>query len=239
MRLLEYIKRAFIVRKCVICDAPNDYERKLAICDDCKKYWVSNLDILCDKCGYESEYCICGNKMLSRYTDFFTFCIFYKSNSNNPVKRIVYKLKEEYNGEVFDFCSELMKNKALKMCSKHNISVSDFYVTYPPRRIKGIKKYGYDHAELLAKSFADKLSLKTLTCFKNTGSKEQKTLDRNQRFANAKESYIFLDGTDVKDKNFIIIDDVLTSGATIGACASILKDKGASKIISVCFAKDI
>ena len=239
MKLLEYLRRSFIVRKCVVCENPIDYDRKTSICDECQKYWLSALDILCDKCGYESEYCICSNKVLSKYVDFFTFCIFYKSDSFNPVNGIVYKLKRDYNDEVFSFCAELMKNKALKVFSKQNMSIHDFYVTYPARRKKGIVKYGDDHAKVMSKYCAGKLGLKTLDCFKNLGKAEQKSLNKNERFANARESYRLIDGIDVKGKNFIIIDDVLTSGATVSACASILKENGANRIVSVCFAKDI
>ena len=239
MKLLEYLKRSFIVRKCVICEGPIDYDRKTAICDGCQKYWLTTLDILCDKCGYESEYCTCGNKELTKHTDFSAFCIFYRSDSSNPVNSILYKLKREYNDEVFKFCAEHMKNKALKMFAKHNILKHDFYVTYPTRRKKGIVKYGYDHTELLAQYFAKALGVKTLRCFENIGKKEQKTLNKRERFVNARESYRLIDGADVKGKNFIIIDDVITSGATVSACASILKENGANRIVSVCFAKDI
>lgn len=239
MRFIEYLKRAFIVRKCVICDGPIDYNRSVAICDDCQKYWISVLDILCDKCGYESEYCICENKALSKSVDFFTFVMFYKKDSSNPTNGIVYKLKRDYNSEVLDFCSESMKKRAVKIFAKHNIPINDFYVTFPPRREKGIIKFGYDHAKLLSEYFARKIGAKTMSCFENTGGKEQKTLDKKERFANAKESYKILENANVKDKNFIIIDDVLTSGATIGACASILRDNGAKRVVAVCFAKDI
>jgi len=239
MKLLEYLKRSFIVRKCVVCESPIDYNRKTAICDECQKYWLSALDVLCDKCGYESEYCTCGNKALTKHVDFFSFCIFYKSDSTNPVNSIVYKLKKDYNDEVFRFCAELMKNKALKMFSKHNASPYDYYVTYPTRRKKGIVKYGYDHAKLLSQYFADMIGAKTLDCFENIGKAEQKSLNKNQRFTNARESFRIIDGVDVKNKNFIIIDDVLTSGDTVSACASILKENGANRIASVCFAKDI
>ena len=239
MKLTEYLKRAFLVRKCIVCDNAISYNNKLPICEECHKYWISTLDILCDKCGYESEYCTCASKRMLIGVDFITFCIFYKSNSENPVNRIVYKLKEEYIGEVLNFCADLMVSKAKKMFAKRNLSLNDYIVVYPKRREKAIIKYGYDHGREVAKVFAKRLGLPMMDCFENSGKKEQKTLDRRERYTNAKQSYSLKKNIDVKDKNFIIIDDVLTTGSTISACSTLLKERGAKSVVAVCFAKDI
>ncbi len=239
MRFFEILKRGLLVRQCVICLDPIDYERKLAICDDCQKYWISTLDLLCDKCGYESEYCICTNKRMMWSVDFAAFCIFYKKDSDNPVKQIIYRLKKEYIGEVFELCAELMAQRAKREIFKRNLKISDFYVTYPTRRKRAKARYGYDHSREIAKLFAKKLGIPLMPCFKNSGRKEQKKLDREARNANAKESYSLLDKADVKDKNFIIIDDVITTGSTLNACATLLKKGGAKCVAAVCFAKDL
>jgi predicted amidophosphoribosyltransferase len=76
-------------------------------------------------------------------------------------------------------------------------------------------------------------------CFKNVGKKEQKTLTKLERMQNALQSFIPLDGINVEGKKFILIDDVITSGSTINACASLLKRMGAKSVVAVCFAKDI
>ena len=239
MKFFELLKRAFLVRQCVICLDPIDYERKLAICDDCKKYWISNLDLLCDKCGYESEYCICANKRMMRSVDFTAYCIFYKKDSNNPVKQIIYRLKREYMGEVFELCAELMAIRARKEFHKRNLKISDFYVTYPTRRKRAKAKYGYDHSREIAKLFAKKMGIPLMNCFKNSGRREQKKLDKEQRLENARKSYSVLEKADVRDKNFIIVDDVLTTGSTLNTCAALLKRNGANCVASICFAKDI
>ena len=38
---------------------------------------------------------------------------------------------------------------------------------------------------------------------------------------------------DIKNKNILICDDVITTGATIGACAKVLKSMGARKVFAV------
>ncbi|MBQ9744394.1 MAG: ComF family protein [Clostridia bacterium] len=239
MRFLEYLKRAFIVRQCVICDNAISYEKKIAICEDCMKYWISNLDVLCDKCGYESEYCTCVNKRLLKSVDFTVFCVFYKKNSNNPVKNIVFRLKQEYRSQVFNFCADLMVARAKKVFAKHNISLKNFVVTFPPRRKRAVSIYGYDHSYEVAKLFAKKLGLSVEKCFINSSKKEQKKLTQHERFINAKKSYSLKKNIDPNNKNYILIDDVLTTGSTLNACASLLKENGAKYVVPVCYAKDI
>lgn len=239
MRFFEFLKKGFLVRQCVICLDPIDYDRKLAICDDCKKYWISTLDLLCDKCGYESEYCICTNKRMMKSVDFTAFCIFYKKNSDNPTKQIIYRLKKENIGEIFEFCAELMVTRARKEFHKRNLNINEFYVTYPTRRKRSAARYGYDHSKEIARLFAKKIGIPLMTCFNNSSKKEQKKLDREERYSNAKESYSICEKAEVKNKNFIIIDDVITTGSTLNACATLLKRNGAGYVASICFAKDI
>ena len=42
----------------------------------------------------------------------------------------------------------------------------------------------------------------------------------------------------IKNKNIILFDDIITTGATINECAKILKQNGAKKVIILALAKD-
>ncbi|MBQ9704515.1 MAG: ComF family protein [Clostridia bacterium] len=238
-KAFEYLKRALAPRLCILCARPVSYLRDMPICDYCKMHWIDQLDLLCPVCGYESEYCTCTAKHLFGKIDFVAFCVFYKSGYGNPANNIVYKLKRDYNGQVIDFCAEQMKRKTVKEFAKQNLSYKDYTVTFPPRRSDGYYEFGYDHAQLLAENYAKKLGLPVQKCFKNVGKAEQKTLSKNERIQNALKSFVPLNDIDVKDKKFILIDDVLTTGATLNACATLLLRMGAKSVVSVCFAKDI
>lgn len=239
MKISEILKRAFITRKCIFCKDPIDYDKKVPICDECAPEWLANLDMMCVKCGYDCEYCNCLPEKVREIKDSFaTAVFFYTPNHMTPVNRIVYKLKRNYNLEVIRFCAEEMRKKAIKLCIANYINYRSFVVTYPPRRKKSVVKYGYDHAQLLAKEFAKRIGLKLIPCFKNTGVKEQKTLSKNDRLLNAIKSFEPIDNIDVKDRNVFLIDDVMTSGATLNACARILLENGAKSVVFVTFAKD-
>lgn len=239
MRLLEFLKQSFITRKCVICDEPIDYERRLPICNRCNDEWLQHLDKLCIKCGYDCDYCTCVPPVFARKTARVPIisCVFYIPANGSPVNNIVFKLKREYMKNIVDFCAELMKEKTISVCKRNNIDYRNFAVTYPTRRKSGKIKYGYDHTELLAKAFAKKLGIECIKCFENVGKSEQKSLGKGDRVLNAAGSYRIKD-ISLKNKNFFLVDDIITTGATAKVCMELLRTQGANTVIPVVYAKD-
>ena len=239
MRIRQILKRAFIVRKCIICGEAIDYDRQTPICDECLPQWLTNLDLMCIKCGFDCDYCTClPDKIREINRSIATFGVFYSPNLITPVNRVVYKLKRNYNFEVIRFCASIMRKKAIKLCAKNSINYTKFIVAFPERRKGAIQKYGYDHARLLAKEFAKIMDLELVDCIKNIGKDEQKSLSKSDRIFNAMNSFKIKEGVDVKGKSIFLVDDVMTSGATLNVCARLLLLEGAKQVIPITFAKD-
>ena len=240
MRFLEILERAFTVRKCIFCDEVIDYERKEPICDECVPSWLASLDIMCNTCGFDSEFCTClPQKIREINNSLSAWGVFYTPELQTPANRVVYMLKREHNKDVIKFCADIIHNRILKLCAKHGIKYSDFVITYPPRRSYSVVLYGFDHARLLARELARKMGLELIECFDNVGKKEQKRLTKSSRLSNAAESYVLLKNVDVKGKSIFIVDDVMTTGATLNICSNLLRFAGAKSIIPVTFAKDM
>ncbi|MDO5462141.1 MAG: ComF family protein [bacterium] len=106
----------------------------------------------------------------------------------------------------------------------------DALVPIPSTRAK-LRQRGYNQSERLAHFLAKRLQL---PCYKNllqrntTPLKAQVRLQRNQRFANAKRAYTLRRPLNLKGKTLLLIDDVMTTGATLNACATHLKAQGAT-----------
>ncbi|MBR2295870.1 MAG: ComF family protein [Clostridia bacterium] len=240
MKIREILKRAFMPRQCILCKEVIDYDQEMPFCESCMVEWLANLDLMCGTCGFDAENCIClpeGVREINH--SIASFGVFYTPKAMTPVNRIVYRLKRDYKLEVIRFCANIIYQRALKLCEKYKIDYSDFCVTFPPRKYDSVKKYGYDHAELLAKEFAKLMGLELIKVFENVGEKEQKSLTKKQRLANAASSFDLLDGLQLKGKSLFLIDDVMTTGATLHVCARMLRHKGAKTIIPITFAKDM
>jgi ComF family protein len=90
---------------------------------------------------------------------------------------------------------------------------------------------GYNQSELLAKEIARRWGVpirKIVRRVKPTAP--QAGLSNSKRRLNVRGAFAMRKGTNLKGLRVLLIDDVLTTGATAGACASVLKRAGASHV---------
>ena len=107
-------------------------------------------------------------------------------------------------------------------------------VTFVPMHKKKLKKERFDHTALLA----DELSkLSGLPCVrvleKYKKNKTQHSLGRSQRFDNVRGVYRVIDKSLVKGKSILLIDDIMTTGNTLGECARVLEKAGCRDVSCV------
>ena len=117
------------------------------------------------------------------------------------------------------------------------LAPQDFLVIPIPLSKKRERQRGFNQAEIIARDLAEyfnyELSL-DLKKIKNT--KPQSELSEKNRSDNIKNVFVW-NGENLNEKNIILIDDVITTGATIGEAAKILKLAGAKYIIALAIAK--
>jgi ComF family protein len=240
MKIKEFFARMFSVRTCFLCDETIDYDSKLPFCDECILDWYDAMDVLCKECGMTAENCTCLPEKIREINHSIAgFGYFYTPSHFTPVNKMVYAMKESRDYHIFNFAIKTIHKTVVKLCIKHKLNYKKFVVTFPPRREDSIYKYGHDHAKILAQGLAKELDIKLEDCFYNDGKEAQKELTKSSRLANALHSYSLCENIDVKGKNFFIVDDVMTSGATLCACARLLKKAGANQVVPITFAKDM
>jgi len=108
----------------------------------------------------------------------------------------------------------------------------DFYwnvVTWAPTTMKHQHERGMDHAELIARHVGVLLALPNKRLLRRIGSASQTGLDREQRLA-APE---FIARPLGRQRNVLVIDDVVTTTATFRAAISALINAGASSVTCV------
>jgi competence protein ComFC len=89
---------------------------------------------------------------------------------------------------------------------------------------------GYNQSQLLADVVGSECGIgvkRLLRRVKNT--KTQTALNEESRKENVSNAFEVNDGN-IKDKIVLLIDDVLTTGATVNECARVLKHAGAKKV---------
>lgn len=92
------------------------------------------------------------------------------------------------------------------------------------------RKRGYNQSELIARPLAKLLAVPYADCLAKTrDNPEQHMLDRRQRERNVRGVYS-VSGPGVEGKNVLLVDDIVTTGATLSECARVLYGAGAKLV---------
>ena len=112
----------------------------------------------------------------------------------------------------------------------------DTVITYVPSSPKRIRARGYDHTRLIANNFAKLRKLKCQSLLIKTNNSRQVGADKKTRLAQANKSYKLRGTKTAKTSKIVLIDDIATTGATLGACNSLLKKAGFKDVDCLVFA---
>lgn len=106
-------------------------------------------------------------------------------------------------------------------------------VTWVPVSSKRKRERGYDQAELLAKSVARHLGVPARGTLEKIRHNEAQSglRDAKSRRENVRGAYRISSGDAVSGKRILLVDDILTTGATAGECASELRKAGAACVM--------
>lgn len=102
-----------------------------------------------------------------------------------------------------------------------------------------LRQRGYNQAELIARPLARRLALPLATdLLRRLRSRQPKLkLSRRERWETVRGAFVAADGGRVDSSRILLLDDVLTSGATLDACARALRSAGAATVHAVTVAR--
>lgn len=148
------------------------------------------------------------------------------------LKTLILKFKYES-----DFTAGYLLSKLLVEMIKENEIYADV-ICYVPMTKKSEKKRGFNQCEVIARHIGYHINVPVSDCIKKIkNTKEQKTLTKEERVKSIKGAFKVSRIKDIKNKNVILIDDVMTTGATINECKDVLKKSGVNNITVLTIAK--
>jgi ComF family protein len=111
------------------------------------------------------------------------------------------------------------------------------YVCNVPLHEKRRKQRGFDQAEELAKGIAQAAGIPYIAALRRIrNTKTQTKLSETQRALNIKGAF---EAAETVTGNVLLVDDVLTTGATAGECVSVLMEAGAKDVYVMTFARAV
>lgn len=119
---------------------------------------------------------------------------------------------------------------AMKLMTEQRLDMD--ILTWIPISDKRKRKRGFDQVELIAASVARELGIEAVPCLKKTHDNPAQSgiFGQAERRANVLGVYRVLDTAQVKGKHILLLDDIVTTGATAGECARVLLTAGAKQV---------
>lgn len=207
------------------------FPKKCALCKDELSHPEASL---CDRCEKElpgmKHVCAIENLTIDGTNALTVYCALRYTGT---VKTGIVSMKYGDRPQVCDFLGEALY-QVLSESRECDVNFSDFDMVVPvPSTPEKMKMRGYNQAELIAAKFAELagLPMETGALKKNTNVVSQSTLDMAARQKSVAGVYEILDGSVVAGKKVLLVDDILTTGATAIAIARILYQAGAAKVV--------
>lgn len=168
-----------------------------------------------------------------------TIAIF--SYSDPKIRRLLWLLKYHGVRDIGQFFGHILYDNSVEWLSEelalYPRSGQTLVLPTPLARDR-LRQRGFNQSALIAKTFADcdtkslRFAPKLLLKKKNTRSQVE-LKNRSERLANLRGAFAIADKKKVRGKIIILIDDVTTTGTTLGECAHALKRAGARRVISL------
>ncbi|MDQ8004304.1 MAG: ComF family protein [Pedobacter sp.] len=214
---------------------------------------------LCNGCGkllYHGEKDICTKCLFDLpYTDFHLYqdnpvakqlwgrlnvnaamaMLYFKKATK--VQNLIHGLKYDGKTEIGITLGKLLAKKVIE---------SEFYADIDliipvPLHQKKMRTRGYNQSEYIAAGLAEELNISVSTKYllrdKSTESQTKKA--RYTRYENMQDVFSVIKAEELAEKHILLVDDVVTTGATLEACGNILLNNGIKKlsIAAVAFAE--
>ena len=165
--------------------------------------------------------------------------VYYYSGKLEPVQnRILYRIKRTRNLYIDDWLAKRLQ-KSLEQI-RASCGDGELILTYIPRGRHAKLMHGTDQAEALAKALAhiSEVPIRELIVRRDRYERVQKKLSVAERLRSAKQSYRYASDAEsiVKGKQIVLVDDIVTTGASMAACIQLLRAVGAKRVYCLAIA---
>lgn len=159
-------------------------------------------------------------------------CRFYKAAIIKCVHQFKYRGKTQMINVFKKMFPEILTHETI---STYEVEL----VISVPLHKKRLWERGYNQSEIIAKKISKRYGLpfSSTNLIKTKHTSSQMTLSKKLRLNNLADSFSVRNATAVKDKKILLVDDVMTTGATLNTCAGELLKAGAKEIFAFTLAK--
>ena len=206
MKFKEFLLQTLFPPKCLLCRQ---------ILDD------DSLD-LCRKCRQDGPDCVNSRKKIP-FIDSWTAVWYYEDNARRSLLR--YKF-----GGARHYAQGYGRLLAMKLAEEHPEGF-DFLTWVPISALRKLFR-GYDQVELLAEAVGQELGIAPVPLLRKVRHNPPQSgiVGEAQRRANVLGAYKTQNDDLLVGKKIVLLDDIITTGATVSECARVLLTAGAKEV---------
>ena len=170
---------------------------------------------------------------------------------------MLFTAKRKSYPELFEFLAKELAPSVNKLIDQSGANASDCVMTWIPRKPAAVRKHGHDQAKMICLALAEEMGCQVaVPLLVRRGGAEQKRLDKKSRNKNTDES-VFLcnklmstdlcklngitDASSVRElvegKTVIVVDDIITTGASMRRAILLLEPQMPKSVLAVCVAR--
>ena len=199
------------------------------LCDSCDDSVLESIPSRCYRCHASAlQFSVCKKCRKSVSLNKVWICSAYEGASKDLIDQMKFERASSASKDI----ARIMQN-TLPLLPSHTV------ICYVPTTPSRIRVRGYDQSRLIAKHLASSMGLNFSPLIQRRANSRQLGASREDRIKQAKVAFGINQRYEIKDKNFLLVDDVTTSGATIESIAKLLKKAGAKEVNAVVFAQAI
>lgn len=202
-------------RRCVFCGARQSSDLP---CPDCQR----DLPWLLDRAA-ESQ---------AEFVELCASALIYQDTVRKSVLRLKFARRRGYVRALGPITAQ---------CAGDHLAGRFDLVSWVPLSARSLRQRGFDQAEELAKYVAAAFDMEPVALLekKSRVGRQSALHSEAQRRANVLGAFSLRKGAEVEGRRILLVDDILTTGATLSECARVLRTAGCESVVAVTLARAV
>ena len=197
------------------------------LCMGCDSLLLQNEKIICTNCNhhlpYTNHHILAGNDTTKKFygiipVEFSAAMLYF--HQKGIVQNLIHNLKYKKHQEIGTLLGKWYAEDLKEIAQKNNFTE----IIPVPLHKKRLQERGYNQVTTFCEALSENLHINynDKLLFRNLYSKTQTKKNKEQRNEVTKSLFDVTFTEADYDKHFLLVDDVITSGATLEACAKAL-----------------
>ncbi|MDR3552805.1 MAG: ComF family protein [Clostridia bacterium] len=219
-KLARQILSLFYPKRCAFCGSVLKGDQ--AVCEKCAATLPFIRGEACPHCGRAREYCCCSGRGFG-----FDRCVaplYYEGATRAGICRVKFHGKKGYITQLAELTADTVRREYAGIAFDAAVAV--------PMSRRELRSRGFNQSALFCRALCAELGIafRGDLLQKPLDTRPQRSCKADQRWRNVSGVFTVRKPASVSGKTILLVDDIITTGATLNECAQVLKKAGAAHV---------